>query len=58
MVCGQKWLWPSWSQGEWMSEWMVFHADANSRKLRMIDFNNLWVAVVKLGHGTLISMNV
>ena len=20
--CGQKWLWPSWSQGEWMNEWM------------------------------------
>ena len=58
MVCGQIWFKPSWSQGEWMSEWMVFHADANSRKLRMIDFNNLWVAVVKLGHGTLISMNV
>ena len=20
--CGQKWLWPSWSQGEWMNEWI------------------------------------
>ena len=20
--CGQKWLWPPWSQGEWMNEWM------------------------------------
>ena len=57
MVFDQKWLWPSWSQDEWMSEWMIFHADANSRKLRIIDFNNFWVAVVKNGHGTLISMN-
>ena len=44
---------PSWSQGEWM----IFHTDANSSKLRIIDFNNLWVTVVKSGHGTLISMN-
>ena len=20
--CGQKWLWPPWSQGEWMNEWV------------------------------------
>ena len=57
MVCGQKSLWLSCSQGEWMSEWMIFHADANSRKLKIIDFNNFWVAVVKDGHGNLISMN-
>ena len=57
MACGQKWFWPSWSQGEWMSEWMIYHADANSRKLRIIDFNNFWMAVVKNGHGTLILMN-
>ena len=56
-MCGQKWLWPSWSQSEWMSEWMIFHADTDSRKLKIIDFNNFLVAVVKSGHGTLISMN-
>ena len=26
---------------------LIFHADENSRKLRIIDFNNFWVAVVK-----------
>ena len=51
MICDQKWLWPSWSQGEWMSECMVFHADENSRKLRIIDFNNFWMAVSKMGMG-------
>ena len=20
--CDQKWLWPPWSQGDWMNEWM------------------------------------
>ena len=40
--CGQKWLWPSWSQGEWMNEAieLIFHVDANKRKLRIIYFNN------------------
>ena len=45
---------------EWMNNGLIeliFHADANSRKLRIIYFNNFWVAVVKNGHGTLISMN-
>ena len=26
---------------------MNFHADANSRKLRITDFNNFWVDLVK-----------
>ena len=26
---------------------LIFHADENSRKLRIIDFNNFWVAAVK-----------
>ena len=39
----------------WVNGWieLIFHADANSRKLRIIYFNNFWVAVVKNGHGTL-----
>ena len=43
----------------WVNGWteLIFHADANSRKLRIIYFNNFWVAVVKNRHGTLISMN-
>ena len=56
--CGQKWLWPSWSQvNGWMNGWieLIYHADTNSRKLTIIYFNNFWVAVVKNGHGTLIS---
>ena len=42
----------------WMNGWieLIFHADANSRKLRTIYFNNFWVAVVKNRHGTLISI--
>ena len=37
---------------------LIFHADANKRKLRTLYFNNnFWVAVVKNGHGTLISIN-
>ena len=33
---------------EWMNNGLIeliFHADANSRKLRIIYFNNFWVAV-------------
>ena len=30
---------------------VIFHADANSRKLRIIDFNNFWVAVLKMSMG-------
>ena len=44
----------------WVNGWiieLIFHADEDSRKLRIIDFNNCWVAVVKNGHETLISMN-
>ena len=36
---------------------VIFHVDPNSGKLKIIYFNNFWVAVVKGGHGTLISMN-
>ena len=58
--CSHKWLWPYWSQGKWMNKWwieLIFHADANWRKLRVIYFDNFWVAVVKNGYGTLFSMN-
>ena len=43
----------------WVNGWieLIFHADANSRKLRIIYFNNFWVAVVKNEHETLISTN-
>ena len=47
--CGQKWLWPPWSQGEWMNEWMngadFLHAEADSGKVRMtfIIFVCLWL---------------
>ena len=52
--CGQKWLWPPWSQGEWINEWLnwayFLHADANSGKLRitLINFRWLWS---KMGMG-------
>ena len=38
---------------EWMNNGLIeliFHADANSRKLRIIYFNNFWVNVVKNRH--------
>ena len=43
----------------WMNGWteLVFHADADSGKLRIIYFNKFWVAVVKNGYGALISVN-
>ena len=43
----------------WMDGWteLIFQADANSRKLKIIYVNDFWVTVVKNGHGTLISMN-
>ena len=43
----------------WINGWieLIFEADANSRKLRIIYFDNFWVAVVKNGHETLFSMN-
>ena len=31
------------------------HADANTKKLKIMYFNNFWVVVVKTGRGTLIS---
>ena len=57
--CGQKWLRPSWSQGEWMNEWMNWADFSCWCKFRKVKnyFNNFWVAVVKNRHGTLISMN-
>ena len=48
----------------WME--LNFHADGNSAKLRITKYeryesqelrNNFWLAVVKNGHGTLISLN-
>ena len=42
---------------EWVDELADFlHADGNSIKLT-IKVHNFWVAVVKNGHGALISMN-
>ena len=51
---------PGHKVNEWVNGWiieLIFHADENSRKLRIINFNNFWVTVVKNGHETLISMN-
>ena len=50
---------PGHKANECINGWieLIFHADGNSRKLRIIDFNNFWVTVVKNGYGTLISMN-
>ena len=57
--CGQKRLWSPWPQGEWMDELMNWADFACWCKFREVKnyFNNFWVAVVKNGHGTLISMN-
>ena len=50
--CGYKWLWPPWSQGEWMNEWMnwadFLHVDANSGTLDIVRYG-----CDLLGHGTL-----
>ena len=52
--CVYKWLWPPWSQGKWINEWMNFtnflHFDANSGTLRIafIIFGWLWS---KMGMG-------
>ena len=50
---------PGHKANECINGWieLIFHADGNSRKLRIIDFNNFWGTVVKNGYGTLISMN-
>ena len=36
VVCGQKWLWPSWSQGKWMSEWMNWADFSCWRKFKKV----------------------
>ena len=43
-VCGQKWLWPPWSQDELMNWAEFLHFHANSEKLRMtfLIFGWLW----------------
>ena len=55
---GHKWLWPPWSQGEWMNGWMNWADFSCWYKFRKVNYcNNFCVTVVKNGHETLISMN-